>query len=62
MLSQLLPRANKVVNALELQTKAWLREGGVCGQNLDMVLTITTIIAITQYCFLYILKKIVSNH
>ena len=46
-LSQVLPGAYKVVNALVLRTKAllqgWFREDGIRGQNINMVLTIITI-------------------
>ncbi len=58
-LSQLLPRANKVVNVLRLRSKAficggWFREDGLRGQSLNMVLTIITIKTNTQYCLSYV--------
>jgi hypothetical protein len=47
-LSQLLPRANKVVAADQgLYLRGWFREDGLRGQNLNMVLTILTIKTIT---------------
>jgi hypothetical protein len=56
-LSQLLPGANKVENALRLLSKAFIcgadsEKDGLRGQNLNMVLTIITIKTNTRYHFI----------
>jgi hypothetical protein len=63
-LSQLLPGANKVVNALGLLTKAFIaglvRKDGLRGQNLNMVLTIITINS--SYSILFLICSQINNN
>jgi hypothetical protein len=63
MLSQLLPGANKVVNALRLRTKAFIaglvQRDGLRGQNLNMVLTIIT--KNSNYTILFLILSQINN-